>query len=102
MTEKIVFIGNDSFGSGGIMDSYVIRIYRRGGNDPEKIAGLVEFVEQDETKPFANYDELRQILNQPGCQRQWKKRKCKEEGVNGNISGIRNRTKQDKVKRRDF
>ncbi len=63
------------------MDSYVIRIYRRDGNDPEKIAGIVEFVEQDETKPFASHAELREILNLPGCQRQWEKRKCKEEGA---------------------
>lgn len=63
------------------MDSYVIRIYRRDGSDPEKIAGIVEFVEQDETMPFASHAELREILNQPSCQRHWRKRKCKEEGA---------------------
>ncbi len=45
------------------MDSYVIRIYRRGKKNPGKAAGQVEFVEQGHVKSFTCVAELVKILN---------------------------------------
>ena len=51
------------------MDSYVIRIYRRDEKNPEHIAGQVEFVEQEETRLFADTGELIRILLSKSRQR---------------------------------
>ncbi len=48
------------------MDSYIVRIYRRSGEDPESIAGMVEDVGRNEKKGFANLRELVKILNVKG------------------------------------
>ncbi len=44
------------------MDNYIVRVYRRDSKNPDQIVGLVELVEAEEKKSFANYDELREIL----------------------------------------
>jgi hypothetical protein len=44
------------------MDSYVVRIYRRELHKPQDVAGLVEIVAKEEEQPFANFEELRDIL----------------------------------------
>jgi hypothetical protein len=46
----------------GILESYIIRIYRRENNDPRNIVGIVEEVEGEERKAFTNLDELWNIL----------------------------------------
>lgn len=45
------------------MESYVVRIYRRDKQDPQKIIGLVEMVESAGKEAFADFDELRRILS---------------------------------------
>ena len=45
------------------MDNYIIRIYRREGNDPAKVTGIVEEVGTDDRKVFKSPDELWNILN---------------------------------------
>ncbi len=48
--------------TGGVaMESFIIRIYRRGEN-PRDISGLVELVDIDEQHPFTDFDELGKIL----------------------------------------
>jgi hypothetical protein len=44
------------------MDNYIVRIYRRDPDDPRKIAGMVELVEQEEKKAFTGIEELVRIL----------------------------------------
>jgi hypothetical protein len=44
-------------------DSYIVRIYRRGGKNPEDMVGIVEVVETGETKKFASGDELNAVLS---------------------------------------
>jgi hypothetical protein len=45
------------------MDTYIIRIYRRGGNDPDTLAETVEEPGLAEKKAFVNPDQLWDILN---------------------------------------
>ena len=45
------------------MDTYIIRIYRRGENGAETLAGTVEEPGIPEKKPFVNPDQLWDILN---------------------------------------
>ncbi len=43
-------------------DNYILRIYRRDGNDPLKVVGLVEMISDGEKKPFKSFQELCEIL----------------------------------------
>jgi hypothetical protein len=43
-------------------ECYVLRIYRRTGDDPEQIAGLVEIIDRNERKPFKSFGDLKAIL----------------------------------------
>jgi len=45
------------------MESYIVRIYRRGKNLSKTLFGVVEQVGASEKKPFTNFDELWYILN---------------------------------------
>ena len=45
------------------MDSYVVRIYRRGNGSRQNLVGLVELVDCQEEKAFTSFEELRAILN---------------------------------------
>jgi hypothetical protein len=40
------------------MESYIVRIYRRGHNDSDEIAGLVETVGTDEKRAFKSFSGL--------------------------------------------
>lgn len=40
------------------MESYIVRIYRRGRNDPSEVAGLVETVGSDEKNAFQSFSGL--------------------------------------------
>jgi hypothetical protein len=44
------------------METYIVRIYRRDRDDPQKIVGLVETVGKDDKKAFASRDELIMVL----------------------------------------
>ena len=44
------------------MDSYIVRIYRRGQGDPGELAGLVEMVGTSERLPFRTFPELSSVL----------------------------------------
>ena len=48
------------------MESYVIRIYRRDGENPLNCVGLAEVIATDEKKAFRNLDELLEILKDRG------------------------------------
>ena len=48
---------------GTILKDYVLRIYRRGKNDPRILVGVVEEVGVGGDKAFSNLDELWSILN---------------------------------------
>ena len=48
------------------MESYVIRIYRRDGENPLNCVGLAEVIATDEKKAFRNLDELLEILKTQG------------------------------------
>ncbi len=45
------------------MDNYIVRIFRRDDNDPDKISGLVEIVAEEKQRVFSGCDELREILS---------------------------------------
>ena len=40
------------------MESYIVRVYRRGQIDPDEVAGLVETVGTDEKRPFKSFSGL--------------------------------------------
>ena len=44
------------------MDSYIVRIYRRGQDDPGDLAGLVEMVGTSDRLSFRNFSELTSVL----------------------------------------
>jgi len=44
------------------MESYVLHIYRRDEQDPQKVVGLIEVVDKGETKVFSSFEDLREIL----------------------------------------
>lgn len=45
------------------MNSYIVRIYRRNNDSPQNLVGVVELVESGKEKAFANFEELRAILD---------------------------------------
>ena len=45
------------------MDSYIVRIYRKGQDSPEEIAGLVEMVGSSERMAFKSFPELTSVLH---------------------------------------
>lgn len=47
------------------MESYVIRIYRRDENEPQRVVGLVEYPENGITERFGHLAELMKILLSP-------------------------------------
>jgi hypothetical protein len=52
------------FGKGSIhVENYILRIYRRDENHPDRIAGTVEDVENGETAAFRNFSQLIEILS---------------------------------------
>jgi len=68
------------------MDRYLVRIYRKGENNPRVLVGVVEEVGANEKKAFTNLYELWDILNpekkggnHPGKTRDRKKRETGKE-----------------------
>jgi hypothetical protein len=51
------------FEIGGVMDSYLVRIYRKEENNPRVLVGVVEEVGVKDKKAFHNLYELWDILN---------------------------------------
>jgi hypothetical protein len=51
-----------SIAGGTPMDTYIVRIYRRGGKHPSRIAGHVVKVEMQERQDFFDLEMLRNIL----------------------------------------
>lgn len=68
------------------MDSYVVRIYRRDKRNPGKVAGQVEFIEQNQINSFTCVEELVTILD------------LKEKGAPRNISKIEAKARGSKIK----
>lgn len=64
-----------------MIESYVIRIYRRDEQSPQNIIGLVEDVMIQETKPFKNFNELWEILRQGEKQKEGGRKKRKENEI---------------------
>lgn len=48
---------------GGGLNSYIVRVYREGGNKSRELVGIVEEVGGDGKKAFTNIDELWEILS---------------------------------------
>jgi len=48
---------------GGVLENYIIRIYRREKDNPRILVGKVEQVGVEGHKVFSNLDELWNILN---------------------------------------
>ena len=44
------------------MESYIVRVYHRGGRDPGKLVGVVEKVGVEGRLPFTTPDELWQLM----------------------------------------
>ena len=70
------------------MNSYLVRIYRRGEDNPRMLVGVVEEIGKAEKRAFNNLDELWDILNpgkkggnHPGKARDRKKRESGEEAM---------------------
>jgi hypothetical protein len=53
------------YSKGGILDNYVLRIYRREEKNPRILVGVVEEVGVEGNKAFTNLEELWKILNSP-------------------------------------
>jgi hypothetical protein len=45
------------------LETYILRIYRRGKGIPHKIIGIIEESGKEEKKAFTCFDELWRILN---------------------------------------
>ena len=60
------------------MDSYVIRIYRRGEDKADDVVGIVESVETGGKQAFKNMDELVRILSVPKRKSSPKGKKSKQ------------------------
>jgi hypothetical protein len=58
----------------GVMNSYLVRIYRRTENNPRMLIGVVEEVGVKEKKAFHNLHELWDILNSVKKERMLSKR----------------------------
>ena len=46
------------------MESYIVRVYRRGVEDPDEVAGLVETVGSDDRKAFQSFAGLITAIRQ--------------------------------------
>ena len=47
------------------MDNYIVRIYSRDKEDPDKVTGILESVEQQTRRPFHSLDALHAMLHTP-------------------------------------
>jgi hypothetical protein len=58
----------------GVMNSYLVRIYRRAEDNPRMLVGVVEEVGGNDKKAFHNVHELWDILNSVEKERMQSKR----------------------------
>ena len=63
------------------MDSYIVRVYRRGLGKGKEIAGLVERVGSNARKAFGTSDELWTFLAEPSGKPEIPERKRKNRGT---------------------
>jgi hypothetical protein len=47
------------------MENYIIRIYRRDDQDPAKVTGILESVEQQSQQAFSSLTALQGLLERP-------------------------------------
>ena len=63
------------------IDHYIVKVYRRDKDDPQKIVGQIQHVSTECERPFTHLEELIEILSLGGsiCRRRTKKkvRKCR-------------------------
>lgn len=45
------------------MENYIVRVYRRDDQNPDKVIGTVERVEKEDRQPFHSLSELSKILS---------------------------------------
>ncbi len=43
-------------------ESYVVRIYRRDQHNPQRVAGVVEYIDSQQSRAFRSMSELMQLL----------------------------------------
>lgn len=72
---------------GMLPGSYIVRIYRRGEDDPRVVVGVVEEVGVREKKGFHSIEELRLILDVPAGQPIRQPRNGGNGGTGGNGKG---------------
>jgi hypothetical protein len=52
------------------MESYVIRVYRRAEDDPRRMVGIIEIVQEGRQQRFSSMQELWEILAAGNTRRQ--------------------------------
>jgi hypothetical protein len=52
------------------MESYVIRVYRRAEDDPQRMVGIIEIVQEGRQQRFSSMQELWEILAAGNTRRQ--------------------------------
>jgi len=58
-------------GGAGLVESYIVRVYRRDEEDPARIAGVVEIVQTGKMRGFSDRDGLCNVV----CQKSKNKRR---------------------------
>lgn len=72
---RVDFMPSKDIGGGGLMESYIVRVYHRDEKDPAAILGMVEIVQTGVVEKFADWDELYCVIcNKP----KKRKRRVKE------------------------
>lgn len=61
------------------MENYIIRIYRRGENQTDEVAGIIESVETKKKQAFKNMNELVRILSAPKRKSRPKRKKSNQD-----------------------
>lgn len=61
-----------------LMQSYILRLYRRGNGDEEKVAGFLEGAISGTQSTFRDFDELRNLLLSSSAEEVKENRKAKD------------------------
>ena len=75
------------------MEHYIVRIYRRGDNAPDDIAGTADVIETGQKKAFKNSEDLIRILNSRGECDAAAREKDRPEGLSARKRNIGNSRK---------
>jgi len=78
------------------VEHYIVRIYRRGENAPDDIAGTADVIETGQTKTFKNSEDLIRILNPGGESDAAKRKKNRPEDLSARKRNIGNSRKGKK------